>query len=332
MDSSAIRKPKVDLRPAPVKPTKKELASSAPAVPKAATSSEASESLKATNEKVPLSSTLGIDDAKKDMVDAAQHGILTPPPEGASWPKRLLHQAKELFKFYWNGVKLVNSNRLRVKAIQARIKGGGAPLSRWETRFIATNRQDILKLIPFLLIVAIAEEVIPLVVLYAPFLLPSTCLLPSQRERISNKRREKQKTFLETMKPMFQGVHNQALANSALSVDVLLDSTATLSYSGVLSLSTWGPPPSRLRRVKKYLDSIAADDTLLIRENWGEMLIPIEVQEALEERGIVTQDLSAEAMRARLRWWLAGVSQAGIDPVRRRVELVAANAIGKYNA
>ena len=51
------------------------------------------------------------------------------------------------------------------------------------------------RLIPFLLIVIIAEEVIPLVVIYAPFLLPSTCLLPSQKERIDAKKREKQDDY-----------------------------------------------------------------------------------------------------------------------------------------
>lgn len=48
-------------------------------------------------------------------------------------------------KFYWNGVKLINVHRKRVRDIQARVKGGGEPLTRWEARFIASYKQDALK-------------------------------------------------------------------------------------------------------------------------------------------------------------------------------------------
>ncbi len=46
----------------------------------------------------------------------------------------------------------------------------------------------------------------------------------------------------------------------------------------------------------------------------------------------MTQKLSPETMRARLRWWLAGVNQTDSDPARKRVQLVAANVIGKHDA
>jgi LETM1 and EF-hand domain-containing protein 1 len=42
-------------------------------------------------------------------------------------------------------------------------------------------------LVPFILIALILEEIIPLIVLYAPSMLPSTCILPSQRDRIQEK-------------------------------------------------------------------------------------------------------------------------------------------------
>lgn len=48
---------------------------------------------------------------------------------------------------------------------------------------------------PFLLIALVLEEIIPLIAIYAPFMLPSTCILPSQRERIETKRAEKAKAF-----------------------------------------------------------------------------------------------------------------------------------------
>ena len=46
---------------------------------------------------------------------------------------------------------------------------------------------------PFLLTIIIIEELIPLIVLYVPGMLPSTCVLPSQRERIEAKRHDRQR-------------------------------------------------------------------------------------------------------------------------------------------
>jgi LETM1 and EF-hand domain-containing protein 1, mitochondrial len=129
-------------------------------------------------------------------------------------------------KFYFRGLKLVITHREQANAIQARVKAGGEPLSRWESRFIRTNKTDLaryhslplslinvsyihhswLRLVPFVAIVLLLEEVIPLIVLYAPGMLPSTCILASQRERIEAKRREKQRDFAETMRDVFSGV------------------------------------------------------------------------------------------------------------------------------
>ncbi|KAI0331040.1 hypothetical protein GY45DRAFT_1361124 [Cubamyces sp. BRFM 1775] len=334
---TSARKHKVELRPGPVKPPK----TASETIP-ASASSSSSEHTPATSPSTSASSAHSthhgpvhtvIEVAKEDYQEASKHGILAPPPENASWAGRLFHQAKELFKFYWNGVKLINTHRKRVRAINARVKSGGAPLSRWETRFIANYKRDALKLIPFALIILIAEEAIPLVVIYTPFLLPSTCLLPSQKDRIDTKRREKQRSFAESMKSELQSVYDRALAQPDAGVDALLDRVALVSYNGLMSLSTFGPTPMRLRRIKKHLQAIAADDVLIAREGAGEKLSVDELREALEERGIVTEGLSTDAMRARLNWWIAQTSKAGSeDPIRTRVLLVARNAIGKHDA
>jgi hypothetical protein len=66
--------------------------------------------------------------------------------------------------------------------------------------------RSLLRLVPFVAIVLLLEEVIPLIVLYAPGMLPSTCILASQRERIDAKRREEQRAFAETMRDIFSDV------------------------------------------------------------------------------------------------------------------------------
>ena len=48
-------------------------------------------------------------------------------------------------KFYWRGIKLIWTRRARVREMEERVKAGGPPLSRWETKFIQTNRLDTIK-------------------------------------------------------------------------------------------------------------------------------------------------------------------------------------------
>ena len=54
----------------------------------------------------------------------------------------------------------------------------------------------------------------------------------------------------------------------------------------MFSLSTFGIPAIRMRRIKKHLARVAADDALLIRENFAGRLTAHELREALEERGV----------------------------------------------
>ena len=43
------------------------------------------------------------------------------------------------------GLKLINTNRKRANEMRERVKNGGPPLTRWETRFIRTYKEDALK-------------------------------------------------------------------------------------------------------------------------------------------------------------------------------------------
>ena len=157
-------------------------------------------------------------------------------------------------KFYFRGLKLVITHFKQAKALQARVKAGGEPLSRWEARFIQTNKSDLARyhplfqslprsyshrsrprLVPFVAIVLLLEEVIPLIVLYAPGMLPSTCILASQRERIDAKRREKQRAYAETSRDAFLDVFKAgptALASS------LPSATSGISLCGKVHFGT----------------------------------------------------------------------------------------------
>lgn len=82
--------------------------------------------------------------------------------------------------------------------------------------------------------IIVIEEIIPLVVLYAPFILPSTCLLPSQKERIDSKRREKQKYYALEYKPLFEQLSQRFLVQSDTPLKSL-DGSALSAVNGYVS-------------------------------------------------------------------------------------------------
>jgi LETM1 and EF-hand domain-containing protein 1 len=213
-------------------------------------------------------------------------------------------------KFYWNGLKMINTHRLRVAQIRLRVEEGGDPMSRAEYRFIRTYKEDVLKcvhiscpfktkrmtwcivicrLIPFLIIVVIAEEVIPIIAIYAPFMMPSTTIFPSQLQRIEDKARDKQVSFADN-RVLFAKVvqigQGRGKGKEMVHLSELRAAGGAKAVCGILRLATWGPPPLRLWRLDRYLRHIAEDDVLLAKEDWGAKLADKDVLKALNERGM----------------------------------------------
>ncbi|PPQ99721.1 hypothetical protein CVT24_009704 [Panaeolus cyanescens] len=310
------KKPKLDLRPAPVKPTK-------PTTPLPSASPILKQQQKSTPASSSKSSTTGLAEAKQqtinDISDAESHGILKPPPEGADWFRR---------KFYFRGVKLIWSRRGDIAIINARVKAGGAPLTRAEWRLIQTQKDDINKVIPFLIIALLLEEVIPLIAIYAPFMLPSTCILPSQLERIEAKRAEKTLAFKTQYKHVYAALRRAENPRGFIPLANLSLSGAPTAVCGLLGLSTLGPDFMRIRRIKHRLEFLLKDDSLLLADPAAPMSHR-ELKQALEERAISasTQPLSNSDLRARLSWWLDAVasdtdSVSQDDAMARRLALV----------
>jgi len=319
---STPRKPKVDLKPAPVKPpiTK---ATSTTIVPKsqaarnslvdepkprpssqhvnsvpASTSASPSAAATTPSSSIPTISK-AVSEAKLDIQKAEEQGVLAPPPANAGRIRRLLHHGKEIFKFYWNGLKMINTHRVQVAQIKLRLKEGREPISRAEYRFMRTHNEDILKLVPFLLVVLILEELIPLIVIYVPGMLPSTTIFPSQLKRIEEKAREKQLAFA-ARRAVFATIV-QAGKNNGKMVDlkqlVALEGGATKTVCGVLRQATWGPAAIQRWRIDRHLKHVARDDELLVKEDLGMRLADGEVGRALYERGIIATKLTHEQAR-----------------------------------
>lgn len=146
-------------------------------------------------------------------------------------------------------MKLIFIRRQDIAAIQARIRDGGAPLSRWESRFIRTQKDDInkyvysltlppyvtdirLRVIPFLFIALLLEEVIPLIAIYAPFMLPSTCILPSQRARIEEKKADKAVAYAAHYRSLFAQLEQSQNPAGHLSLRALRGGDGPLAVCG----------------------------------------------------------------------------------------------------
>ncbi|KAF7315318.1 Letm1 RBD domain-containing protein [Mycena indigotica] len=303
------RRSQVQLHPTPIKPPPKTTSATRSAGPVVQTKQPASlKTLKETT--------------AKDISDAEAHGILTPPDPSAGWAKATLHKAIQLAKFYYRGVKLVYTRGQIVRQIHQRIDSGGAPLERWEHRLFHTQATDIRRVVPFVLTALIIEEVIPLIIIWAPGFLPSTCILPSQRERI-----QEQATSKALDLAIAHGAKLTTMTQSAtggtISLAALPEPTVIcgVRFFRLLGLSTFGFNFMRRRRIHRHLTFVEKDDVFLSKDSIHH-LSSQDLQQALRERGIIPRGLDTPQQIQKLTWWLKSVQEKS-DAVARRIYLVA---------
>lgn len=234
--------------------------------------------------------------------------------------KELWATAKYLFKFYFNGVKQIWANRKAVQVVQQRVATGGSALTREESQLIRTHQADMRKLPLFLFILLILEEALPLVVIWAPSLLPSTCILPNQLTKIRMgdevKRADavKQLKESEAVKELIPVVKasSKALsltpAHAAEDGDVLkqLSSEELAKVAKIFSLPTWGGAGMVRRRLDAHMAYLREDDALMAIDT-GAGAIPQHADalaKACGERGLRCSGIEHLDMFESLRTWL----------------------------
>ncbi|KAI6044700.1 hypothetical protein EDC04DRAFT_328581 [Pisolithus marmoratus] len=319
------RKPRVDFKPGPVKPVTLGIDHS-PSHPPSKPTTRCSHyhPPRHLHPPKPFQVELSaVELAKRDIAEASQQGVLEAPPADAGSMKRVFHQALQLLKFYFRGLKAINTHRIQVNTIQMRVKSGGALPTRAELRFIRTYKRDAFKLVPFMVIVLIAEELVPFVALYFPRMLPSTCVLPGQRDRIACKARADQLGVLFRNRGVYEAIYKDGQRTGFVHVRGLKDPVAVCS---LLGLPAWGPSLLAAWRIRRHLKIITEDDNLLRGEGYGRGLNIRELDEALSERGMIPtpERRSADDLRDQLRWWLdsAEVMPRGADSISRRLLLI----------
>jgi LETM1 and EF-hand domain-containing protein 1, mitochondrial len=137
------------------------------------------------------------------------------------------------------------------------------------------------------------EELIPLIAIYVPGMLPSTTIFASQLKRIEGKAQEKQAMFAARRTAFDRIVQAGQLVENGGQGKVVdlgqlraLGEDGTKVICGMLRLATWGPAPMQLWQIDRHLKHIAMDDELLANEDLGIRLRDEEVAKALDERGM----------------------------------------------
>ncbi|KAK7035258.1 hypothetical protein VNI00_012025 [Paramarasmius palmivorus] len=317
------RKTKVELHPAPKKIEPINLSSSKPPTKATSLPRVSDNAPLPTPSPRPSKERLGMKETiQRDIKNAEELGILAPAPPNANTFRKIIHSTWELTKFYFRGAKLIYLRQKEIGAIKRRIRSGGLELTRAEGRLIELQRKDINKVIPFITIAVLLEELVPVIALYAPFMLPSTCILPAQRDRIEEKKALKALTSSNNSRALILSMkakaHDGKLPLTALSGTGL----ATVVCS-LLRLPTFGVDPLRLWRIRRHLRFITNDDNLLLKDNLLDTMDKHDLEQALSERGFITQGLSIKDSQARLRWWLDSVKGHSIDEgVSRRLLLL----------
>ncbi|CAG8439250.1 11437_t:CDS:2 [Ambispora gerdemannii] len=246
----------------------------------------------------------------------------TSPPQKINSQKSqgYFAKARELVTFYKNGLKQLWENQKVARQLKAKRDENLSSLTRHEFQLacIRTADSDRSKLIPFALVLITIPELLPLLVIMAPFLVPSTCVTPEQLEKRRHKLYEKQQT-----------IHNEILGSSNVAnlaeedfqnlqrmiqlqrtveghkVSLKNFNSHLLKYfCKFMDLRTWGTRKMLQKRLEKHLDYIFEDDLMIQKEDVTKLTID-ELLKASQERGIRCINISKSQMRHALDYWIS---------------------------
>ncbi|CEH12193.1 LETM1 AND EF-HAND DOMAIN-CONTAINING PROTEIN ANON-60DA, MITOCHONDRIAL [Ceraceosorus bombacis] len=224
-----------------------------------------------------------------------------------------------LFKFYWAGLKSIWANRTRAKEIQARVAARRAEGKleanelgmNWEEKqLIQVHHSDMRKVPLFVAILLILEELLPLLVIYAPGLLPSTCILPSQAAKIRAKAEVARNTAVAHLREaqsagglplqLNEGPDAEKEALSQLPAQELKD------LARVFALPTWGTSALVARRLLKHAEYLRGDDEALHASQGISSWLPSgdDLLRAASERGLRASEVGSKELSGALRAYL----------------------------
>ncbi|KAF9107886.1 hypothetical protein BGX27_008550 [Mortierella sp. AM989] len=251
---------------------------------------------------------------------APETSISTPPPPPS--PTGVVGKAKDFFRKgkeiviqCKDGVKLLWVNKTIVKDLKRAQTEEGRQLTRREFQLVHKTEIDLKRLIPFGLVFVLATEYIPLIIIFAPQLIPSTCVTPSQLEGRRKKIHEKRSVMTEKLIRLNRReINKESLASYHSFITIakrygegfdysMIDREHMASFCKFMGLSGFGPKFMLTKRLDKHMNYIRQDDLLLQNEGL-ESLTFSELQLANEERGMRSLEVSKEHLEKSLAYWL----------------------------
>lgn len=249
----------------------------------------------------PPTATSTIREAIADYLEAEKAGhVQAPGPEVTSTWRILYFRAKQLFKFYWAGLKLLKTNVQDMRALQKGRKLEGWDLTRRELRFVERTQGDLIRLVPFVVLLATLEELLPLMVLYSPWMLPTATILPSQLLRIKAAEEERRRGALLELGKHIKGISQGTSPKGVQD----LDSLELNQLCRALDLGNFAPDFWLRRRLSSRLEWLKGDDALLRRNSDSSALTIEEKRFALGQRGYLALYASPEQLYSDLTEWL----------------------------
>ncbi|KAF9355847.1 hypothetical protein BGX34_010232 [Mortierella sp. NVP85] len=239
-----------------------------------------------------------------------------PPPKGlVAKSKDFFRKGKEIVIQCKDGVKQLWVNKRIVKDLKRAQKEEGHVLTRREFQLILKTDTDLKRLIPFGLVFVLATEYIPLIIIFAPQLIPSTCVAPSQLEGRRRKMHEKRSAMTEKLIRLNRReITKEGVANYNSFITIaktygeafdykVIDRDHLGSFCRFMGLSGFGPKFMLRKRLDKHMTYLKQDDVLIQRDGIDSLTFS-ELQLANEERGMRSLDVSKEHLEKSLAYWL----------------------------
>lgn len=239
-----------------------------------------------------------------------------PAPTGVvGKAKDFFRKGKEIVIQCKDGVKLLWVNKKVVKELKLAQKENGHLLTRREFQLVNKTEIDIKRMIPFGLVFLLATEYIPLIIIFAPQMIPSTCVTPTQLEGRRKKIHEKRSAMTEKLIRLNRReITKEGLANYNSFITIskkygegfdynMIDREHLGSFCRFMGLNGFGPKFMLKKRLNKHMMYLKQDDELLQLDGIDSLTFA-ELQLANEERGMRSMEVSKEHLEKSLAYWL----------------------------
>ncbi|KAF9979089.1 hypothetical protein BGZ73_006326 [Actinomortierella ambigua] len=270
-----------------------------------------------TSETVAAMASLGgVPPASSTSTDALGKPLAAGQEKPVGKLQAMLNKGKAIVIQCKDGVKLLWVNRKIVKDLKRQVKEDGYQLSRREYQLIRSTDIDVKRLIPFAAVFVLATEYIPLIILFAPGMIPSTCVTHEQLEGRRKKLHEKRCAMTEQLIRMNRReITKEGLASYSSFLSIakrygdsfdfdLIDRQHLSSFCKFMGLNGFGPKFMLKKRLAKHMAYLAEDDVLLSRDGIDSLTF-LELQAANEERGMRSLEVSREHLERSLAYWLS---------------------------